>query len=190
MSLPHRTAAGGIILRDQAILLVRYRDPGGDSYLVCPGGASLDDEGICEAVVRETREETGVIVRPVKPLIIEDLTCREFKMCKIWLLCEHVSGEVARTEAHGPRASWKPGGFGGNSSATRSCSRCRSWSMIGYHSRGMTGGCFACRCGRWTSERPAGRWAPMSPSPCASWGNGWTSPTAVRARAPQPAPVG
>ena len=98
MSLPHRITAGGIIIREGTILLVRYQSPTGGSYLVAPGGASLDTEGICETAVREVLEETGVHVRPVKPLCIEDLTCREFKMCKIWLLCDYVSGEVARTE--------------------------------------------------------------------------------------------
>jgi len=98
MSLPHRIAAGGITFREGAVLLVRYKDPTGGSYLVAPGGASLETEGVCETVVREALEETGVTVSPVKPLCIEDLIGYEFKMCKIWLLCEYASGEVTRTE--------------------------------------------------------------------------------------------
>jgi len=98
MIRPHRITAGGITFREGAVLLVRYQSPTGGSYLVAPGGASLDDEGLCETVVREVLEETGVTVRPVKPLWIEDLVGFEFKMCKIWFLCEYVSGEVARTE--------------------------------------------------------------------------------------------
>ncbi len=111
MSLPHRIAAGAIVLRDGALLLVRYADPSGGSYLVCPGGASREEEGISETVVREVQEETGVTVRPVKPLIIEDLLGYEFKMCKIWLLCERVSGEVERAEGARKTRQQTPSGF-------------------------------------------------------------------------------
>jgi 8-oxo-dGTP diphosphatase len=99
MPLPHRISAGGIVLRDDAVLLVRYNDPSGVSYLVAPGGASLEREGFSETVIREILEETGVTVRPGKPLLIESLMGFEFKMCKVWLLCEYVSGEVLKTEA-------------------------------------------------------------------------------------------
>jgi 8-oxo-dGTP diphosphatase len=95
---PHRIAAGGIILKDDAILLVRYGTTGGCSYLVGPGGALDSGENAVQAIIRETMEETGVMVRPRRVLWIEDLQCSRFKMCKTWMLCDIVSGDVMPTD--------------------------------------------------------------------------------------------
>lgn len=95
---PHRIAAGGIILKGDSVLLVRYEDKSRGSYLVGPGGALLFNENAAQAVVRETLEETGVNVWPEKLLFIEDLQCNRYKMCKIWMLCEVVGGELKSTE--------------------------------------------------------------------------------------------
>lgn len=98
MAKPHRIAAGGVILKEDAILLVRYTNSDGSSYLVGPGGALKAKENIAQAIVRETMEETGVIVCPNKVLMIEDLVCNRFKMCKIWMLCDAISGDVKQTD--------------------------------------------------------------------------------------------
>jgi len=95
---PHRIAAGGIILKDDAILLVRYGTTGGRSYLVGPGGALASGENAVQAIIRETMEETGVMVRPRRVLWIEDLQGSRYKMCKIWMLCDIVSGGVTPTD--------------------------------------------------------------------------------------------
>ena len=95
---PHRIAAGGIILKDDSMLLVRYGTTDGGSYLVGPGGALDEGENAVEAIIRETLEETGVRVRPRRVLWIEDLQCSRFKMCKIWMLCDVVWGDVRSTE--------------------------------------------------------------------------------------------
>ena len=98
MSIPHRIAAGGIIIRNSRVLLVKYRNADGGTYLVGPGGALEDHENAFQAVVRETREETGLTVCPRRVLFIEDLLCKHFKMCKIWILCDPSSGEIQKTE--------------------------------------------------------------------------------------------
>ncbi len=95
---PHRIAAGGIILKGNAILLVRYRKPDGGTYLVGPGGAVEPEENAVQAIVRETMEETGVRVRPHKVLWVEDLRCARYKMSKTWMLCDVVGGEVGPTD--------------------------------------------------------------------------------------------
>ena len=95
---PHRIAAGGIVLKDDAVLLVRYGATGSGSYLVAPGGALDSRENAVQAIIRETLEETGVLVRPGRLLWVEDLQCSRFKMCKIWMLCDFVSGEVMPTD--------------------------------------------------------------------------------------------
>ena len=42
----HRIAAGGILFENDKVLLVRYKDVGNKTLLVCPGGGSNDEEGI------------------------------------------------------------------------------------------------------------------------------------------------
>lgn len=95
---PHRIAAGGIVLREDSVLLVRYEDTNRGSYLVGPGGALLFNENAAQAVVREILEETGVKVCPEKLLFIEDLQCNRYKMCKIWMLCKVAAGDLKTTE--------------------------------------------------------------------------------------------
>jgi 8-oxo-dGTP pyrophosphatase MutT (NUDIX family) len=85
-------------VRDERVLLVRYRDVGGGTFLAGPGGGVLDHESVADAAVRETLEETGVRVTPGRALLIEDIVTDRFKMCKIWLACTVAAGDVTTTE--------------------------------------------------------------------------------------------
>jgi ADP-ribose pyrophosphatase YjhB (NUDIX family) len=99
MSKPHRISAGGIIFKGNTILLVRYRNTNAaETYLVGPGGKLEDDENIVQAIIRETKEETGVSVAPKRVVAIEDLMCSHFKMIKVWMVCGVIEGEVHKTE--------------------------------------------------------------------------------------------
>lgn len=98
MSKPHRIAAGGLTFQDDSVLLVRYRDNNGGTYLVGPGGALEDNENIVQAIIRETKEETEITVQPQKVVVIEDLMCSRFKMSKVWMICEVVDGVIRRTK--------------------------------------------------------------------------------------------
>jgi 8-oxo-dGTP diphosphatase len=99
MSKPHRIAAGGITFKGNAVLLVRYRhSSNAGTYLVGPGGALEDDENIVQAIIRETKEETGITVKPKRVVAIEDLMCSRFKMIKVWMVCELIGGEIRKTE--------------------------------------------------------------------------------------------
>jgi ADP-ribose pyrophosphatase YjhB (NUDIX family) len=86
MEREHRISAGAIVIKGDEILLVRYKDSDGNSFLVGPGGGVLSDEGINEAVVREVREETGLEVSPYRILFVEDLLWRRYRIVKIWFL--------------------------------------------------------------------------------------------------------
>jgi 8-oxo-dGTP pyrophosphatase MutT (NUDIX family) len=97
MGKVHRIAAGGITFKDNLVLLVRYADTRGGTYLVGPGGALEDDENVVQAIIRETREETNLHVQPKRVVIIEDLICSHVKMCKVWMICEVVEGWIRRT---------------------------------------------------------------------------------------------
>lgn len=93
----HRIAAGGILIKDDKILLVKYKNNESSSYLVAPGGAVEENENIKIAIKREILEETGILVEPISVIMIEDLNCKKFKMCKIWMNCKFISGEIVNT---------------------------------------------------------------------------------------------
>ena len=95
--LSHRIAGGAIVVREDRILLVRYRDQDGGTFLVAPGGGALEHESVSDAAVRETFEETGVRVVPGHALLIEDILTDRFKMCKVWFACSVAAGEATAT---------------------------------------------------------------------------------------------
>jgi len=98
MSKPHRISAGGLIFKGKAVLLVSYRDSrSAQTYLVGPGGKLEDAENVVQAVVRETMEETGITVRPHRVVAIEDLITTDYKMIKVWMVCDFVEGDVRKT---------------------------------------------------------------------------------------------
>lgn len=64
----HRAAVFGIAERDGLIACVNIRREGGYSYYDLPGGAVEGEETEAEALVREYREETGLVVAPLDRL--------------------------------------------------------------------------------------------------------------------------
>lgn len=98
MDREYRISAGAIVIQENQVLLVRYNNSDGTSYLVGPGGAVFTNEGTGQAVVREVREETGLEVSPQKVLFVEDLLSRRYRIVKIWFLCDLVGGQLARTQ--------------------------------------------------------------------------------------------
>ena len=99
MSREQRIAAGAIIMQEEKILLIRYNDRHGRSYLVGPGGGiHSNDESITQALMREVKEETGLEVSPYKLLFVEDLLSSQYRMVKIWFLCNIVAGQVEKTQ--------------------------------------------------------------------------------------------
>ncbi|UCB42917.1 MAG: NUDIX domain-containing protein [Dehalococcoidales bacterium] len=98
MSKEHRIDAGAIIIQENRILLVRYNNLQGQSFLVGPGGGVKGDESIIKALVREVKEETGLEVNHGKVLFIEDLVSRRYRFVKIWFLCEPIGGQLLKTQ--------------------------------------------------------------------------------------------
>jgi len=97
MGTPHRIAAGGLIFKDESVLLVRYTAGNGGTFLVGPGGKLEDGENVVQAIIREVQEETGVTVEPKRVVAIEDLQTARYKMIKVWMVCEVLEGEIYRT---------------------------------------------------------------------------------------------
>jgi ADP-ribose pyrophosphatase len=103
-------AVGAIVFRDGAVLLVtRGTEPGRGRWSV-PGGAIELGETAEQAAARETLEETGVVVRPIRVVDVFDYIERgdsgrvKWHYVLIDLLCDHVSGEPApATDAENAR---------------------------------------------------------------------------------------
>ncbi len=98
MEREFRISAGAVIIQNRKVLLVRYNDNHGGSYLVSPGGGVLIDESTDRAVVREVFEETGIEVKPRKILFVEDLLSRQWRITKIWFLCDVLGGTLTKTQ--------------------------------------------------------------------------------------------
>ena len=57
-------SVAAVVIRDGKVLLGRHTYGDGKGYLILPGGYMNLGESVEDAVVRETQEETGVLVRP------------------------------------------------------------------------------------------------------------------------------
>jgi 8-oxo-dGTP diphosphatase len=94
----HRISAGAIVIHEDKILLVRYTDSLGKSFLAGPGGGVNIEEPTNRAAVREVREETGLEIRTGKILFVEDMLSRHHRITKIWFLSTLICGELTETQ--------------------------------------------------------------------------------------------
>ncbi len=91
-------AVGAVVFRDGAVFLVkRGADPNRGRWSL-PGGALETGETVEAAAVRETREETGVDVRPVRVVDVRDFIERKAGQVRwhyvlIDVLCEYLRGD-------------------------------------------------------------------------------------------------
>ncbi len=85
-------SAGTIVLRDRKVLLVRHRGEGYD-FWIPPGGRLRGSESLFDCAARETREETGLCVRPQRILYVEEFIERDLHFCKVWTFAPDPGGE-------------------------------------------------------------------------------------------------
>jgi 8-oxo-dGTP diphosphatase len=87
------TGVGGVVLREQEILVVRMTYGPSQGRYMLPGGLLDPGETLDVAVRREVREETGIIARPAGIIGVRSrYTERGTDTYLIWLL-HHLSGE-------------------------------------------------------------------------------------------------
>jgi 8-oxo-dGTP diphosphatase len=99
---PDRPIVGvlGVVRRDGRVLLVQRARPPSDGKWGFPGGVQELGETVFEAVVRELREETGLVVQPVETLTSLDVLDRDGEgrvrthYALIAVLADWLSGEV------------------------------------------------------------------------------------------------
>ena len=86
-------------MQGEKILLTRYNALHRHSFLVGPGsGVHSDGESITQALMREVKEETGLVVSPYKLLFGEDLLSNRYRMIKIGFLSSTIGGQLEKTQ--------------------------------------------------------------------------------------------
>ena len=93
-----RVAVGAVVFRQSRVLLVQRRNPPARGTWAIPGGSVRLGESLGQAAERETREETGVIIRAGAPVYTFDVVERDargavrFHYVIVDLAAEYVSG--------------------------------------------------------------------------------------------------
>ncbi|CAG0931006.1 ADP-ribose pyrophosphatase [Thermoflexales bacterium] len=91
-------SAAALVIQNRQILLVNHRAAGQYDFWLPPGGRLEGEESIFECATRETFEETGLTVEPVRILYIQEFAEPDYHFCKFFILCSTFSG--ALTLAH------------------------------------------------------------------------------------------
>jgi ADP-ribose pyrophosphatase YjhB (NUDIX family) len=91
---------GAIIIEGARVVLVKRAHPPIQGQWSIPGGVLEVGEFVCEAAIREAREETGLIVEPGELLGVYDRVLRDaenrvqYHYVLIDFLCRAVGGEL------------------------------------------------------------------------------------------------
>lgn len=109
--MENRIAAGGLLLNDGKLLLVRHHKPEVYDFLVAPGGGAIGREDLQAVVIREVREESGFEIEPLRLAFIEELTRPGMRECKFWFWCRLVGGAVSVAHPEATREHIVDAGF-------------------------------------------------------------------------------
>lgn len=114
--LSFRPSVYGVIIKDEKVLLSPQF---GDGYDIPGGGMDLG-ELLTDTLVREVREETGVTIKPLRVLLVQDdfffhpYKKKPFQTPLIYFLCDVVGGEISdanfdeHEKIYAKKAEWVP----------------------------------------------------------------------------------
>lgn len=97
--MKHKISAGALIFHEKKLLMVRHVEQGKYDFWVPPGGGVEGTESIKSAAIRETKEETGLIVRPLSLAYIQEGIWPDHRICKFWFYCEWLEKDLAINSA-------------------------------------------------------------------------------------------
>ena len=99
-------AVGGLVLYQGNVLLVLRANPPGKGEWAVPGGRVLPGETLEQAVEREVREETGIVVKATESILAFRIVDHDAngvvrsRYCVTDFVAEYISGEItARDDA-------------------------------------------------------------------------------------------
>jgi 8-oxo-dGTP pyrophosphatase MutT (NUDIX family) len=114
--LSFRPSVYGVVIQDGKVLLSPQFDDGYD----IPGGGVDLGELLTETLVREVKEETGLDVKPIQVLLVQDdfffhpYKKKPFQTPLIYFLCDVVGGEISdanfdeHEKEYAKQAEWVP----------------------------------------------------------------------------------
>lgn len=102
--MKNRIRVGVLLFKNDTILLVRHVNPKNSyEFFVPPGGGIQNDETIFEAAIRETFEETGLIINAEKIVYFRQFIFEEFEQnnIDIYVIGNIISGNLTINNMYG-----------------------------------------------------------------------------------------
>jgi len=91
-----RNRACGLLVENGALLMVELWLPHIEGTVWSPpGGAAQFGESLEEALVREYREETGLVVEPEYLKYINEVRYENIHAIEFYFVCQRISGQIA-----------------------------------------------------------------------------------------------
>lgn len=97
---------------DRVLLVERGKDPSKGKWGL-PGGIVEVGETLHQAITREVKEETGILIKPQKLITVFDSIRRDqngksrYHYILFEYLCEYISGDIS-PDSDAPDAKWVP----------------------------------------------------------------------------------
>ncbi len=90
-----RIRASGICIDDDGVLLVKHQMPNSTNFWSPPGGGVEFGESTNDCLVREFREETGLIIEPKEFLFITEFIAPPLHAIELFFSVEKIGGQLA-----------------------------------------------------------------------------------------------